>query len=315
MRTAVFGGSGRVGTALLPALAERGHEISALQHRAPVPVGNADIVSGDIADPDCVRGVIEDCDAVLHMIKLREGAAQVANVSVRGLLNVLDAVCESDSVRHVVVTSSDAAVGIWYHPYDKPVDHDTPPMSYPGYYSLSKVLEETIVREYGRHHDLPYTVVRLSYVQQEDSLLRHLVCGLDPSRPGKGPFSGCYGPEQKRRAAAGERFAVLPVTPEDTPLGRTVVQRQDVVDGLVSILGNGKVKGRTLHLSGPGFSYEDACAYAAERLSIDVERVPVPGVHSFDIDCSLTTELTGWEPRFDIRAMIDAAIEWSHSDI
>jgi UDP-glucose 4-epimerase len=308
MKTAVFGGSGKVGAVLLPALAERGHRISALQHTSPVPVDGSRIVRGDIADPGCVREVIEGCDVVLHMIKLSEGAEQVANISVLGLLNVLDAVCESDSVRHFLLTSSDAATGIWYHPYEKPIDHNTPPISYPGYYSLSKVLEEVIVREYNRHHDVPYTVVRLSYVQQGDSLLRLLVCGLDPSRPGKGPFSDRYSEEQKRRAAARERFAVVPLDSDGKPLARTVVQREDVVAGLLSIIGGEKVKGRTLHLSGPALSYAEACEYAARKLGIGTEEVTVPEAHSFDIDCSLTTELTGWKPRFDIRAMIDAAV-------
>ena len=34
--------------------------------------------------------------------------------------------------------------------------------------------------------------------------------------------------------------------------------------------------------------------------------------HSFAIDTSLTTELTGWKPKYDVCAMVDAALEWQN---
>ena len=59
-----------------------------------------------------------------------------------------------------------------------------------------------------------------------------------------------------------------------------------------------------------GFAYDEPCNYTAETLGIGIERVTVPDAYAFDIDYSLTTELTGWEPKFDICAMIDAAVKW-----
>jgi nucleoside-diphosphate-sugar epimerase len=91
------------------------------------------------------------------------------------------------------------------------------------------------------------------------------------------------------------------------------VQREDVVRGLISIIGNEKTEGKTLHLSGPAFSYEEPCTYIAEKLGIDIEKVTVPDAYPFEIDYSLTTELTGWEPEYDICAMIDKAISWRNT--
>ena len=183
-------------------------------------------------------------------------------------------------------------------------------MSYPGYYSLSKVLEEVIVREYNRNGTFPFTVVRLSAVLQEDSALGMLLCGWDPAHPETGPFSDRYSEAQRERAARGERFVVPPHDASGRPLGRTVVHRQDVVEGLVSILGNKRVEGKTLHLSGPSFLYSEPCEYLATKLALSTEHVSVPDAHSFAIDTSLTTKLTGWKPKYDVCAIVDAALEW-----
>ena len=117
MRIAVFGGSGKIGTALLPVLVENGHGVRAMQHRSSVSGAGIEAFPGDIADSNAVRGVIAGCDVVLQMTKLTAGADQVAHTSVLGTLNVVDAVRTSPSVQHYVLTSSDAATGIWFHPH------------------------------------------------------------------------------------------------------------------------------------------------------------------------------------------------------
>ncbi len=311
MNIAVFGGSGRVGQALVPALRERGHTIRALQHRSRVHV-DAEIVDGNITDPVAVGRTIENADVVLQMTMRGNTVEQAVETSVHGTINVLDAVARTGSVRQYILTSSDAATGIWHHPYDHPIDHRTPPASYPGYYSLGKVLEETIVREYCRNHDLPCTIARLSWVQQEDSILRNFVAGYDILKPTEGPFAADYLPRHTQMLQKGHPFIVLPCTHEGRAMRRTMVQREDVVDALLAMVGRPEAIGQTFHISGPAFDYDQPCRYLAETLPLPIERVPVRA-HSFEIDCSHTTQRLGWQPRFDVIAMLDAALAWQDS--
>lgn len=310
MKLAVFGGSGTIGQVLLPALLARGHTIRAMRHKAPLPADGIEVVEGSITDPAAVAETVGGAEVVLHMTKGGDGVEQVVETSVRGTVNVLDAVRRAGAVRQYVLTSSDAATGIWSHPHPEPIRHDTPPAGYGDYYSLGKVLEEAIVRDYHHNFGLCFTIARLSYVHQEDSVLRVFLAGAEPNRPGRGPFDSNYTARQKRRLAAGEQFVVLPCNPAGEPLARTLVQREDVVDALVAMIGNDAAANQTFHLSGPAFSYRQPCEYLADKLGLPVERVTLPDAHSFEIDYSLTTDLLGWSPQFDVIAMLDAALAW-----
>lgn len=308
MNIALFGGSGVVGRALIPAILERGHHIRALQHCASIDA-DVDIVDGSITDPAAVAKVIQGADVVVQMTMRGDSIEQAVQTSVHGTINILDAVRCTSSVRQYLLTSSDAACGIWSHPYTGPIDHTTPPISYPGYYSLGKVLEETIVREYHRNHNLPFTIARLSWVQQEDSILKQFIAGNEPTRPTAGMFSAHYSPQQKQMLQSGQRFIALPCDRQGKPYRRTLVQREDVIDGLARMIGEPRAVGETFHLSGPAFDYDRPCRHLADRLSLPIEPV-ILDAHSFEIDGSHTTELLGWAPKYDVIAMLDAALAW-----
>ena len=310
MKIAVFGGSGVVGRVLLPELVRRGHAIRAMEHRTPIDLDGAEVVPGSLTDAKSVADTIAGCDVVLQMTKVGESLEQVVSTSVHGTINVLDAIRSQPSVTQYLLTSSDAATGIWSHRHGGPVSHTTPPSSYPGYYSLSKVLEEVIVTEYHRNGPLPYTIARLSYVQQEDSLLRLFVAGDNAAQPTGGPCSDRYTSEQKTKLEAGERFVVLPCGADGQSLSRTVVQREDVVGALAAMVGRPAAIGQRFHVSGRAFNYQDACTHLAERLDVPVVRVVLPDAHSFEIDLTHEAELLDWAPKYDVIAMLDKALAW-----
>ena len=310
MKIAIFGGSGKVGEALLPALMDRGHRIRAMRHRTPLPVEGVEVVEGSIADPAAVAETIGDAEVVLHMTKDGDSIEQVVEISVRGTVNILDAIRRAPRVGQYLLTSSDAATGIWSHPHPQPVNHQSPPASYPGYYSLGKVLEEVVAAEYHRNGPLPYTIARLSYVHQEDSVLRVFVANCDAKRIGAGPFSREYSAQQKQRLEGGDQFIVLPCEATGKPLARTLVQREDVISALAAMVGADQALRQTFHVSGPGFSYEQPCKYLAEKLGLSIERVRLSDAYSFEIDVNHTTELLQWSCRYDVIAMLDAALAW-----
>jgi dTDP-L-rhamnose 4-epimerase len=63
----VTGGAGFVGARVVAAVAAAGHDVRVLDRRAPdTPVPAADVVDGDLRDPDAVAAAVEGVDAVCH---------------------------------------------------------------------------------------------------------------------------------------------------------------------------------------------------------------------------------------------------------
>jgi len=313
MKITVIGGSGAIGCVLVPELVQSGHDVCAMQHQTPLPYDGVRVVPGSITDPAAVAAAVEGADVVMQLTKGGGGIEQVVETSVRGTVNVLDAIRNAGTIGQYLLTSSDAATGIGAHPYPEPISHRTSPVSYGDYYSLGKVLEETIVTDYDRNHGVPYTIARLSWTQREDMILRHLIAGYDRERPTRGPFGAAYSADQVQRLESGERFVALPYGADGRPLGRTLVQRHDVIAALVAMVGAEKAIGETFHVSGRGFHYDRPAEYLAGKVGLPVEQVAVPEEYSYDIDFSHTTERLGWAPKYDVLAMIDAGLAWKET--
>jgi len=117
MMVFVTGGSGLIGSFLIPALLQQGHTVKAL-YRGQVPqVGSAAQVQwleGDILDPMVLRQALHDVDYVFHCAGLVSYAPQdedlLRQINIEGTANVVDACLEKGSVKLCHV-SSIAAVG------------------------------------------------------------------------------------------------------------------------------------------------------------------------------------------------------------
>lgn len=71
MKVLVLGGTGSIGSAIVPCLCARGHEVSALARSdasaAKVETMGARAVRGDIASPETWAPALDDTDAVIHV--------------------------------------------------------------------------------------------------------------------------------------------------------------------------------------------------------------------------------------------------------
>ncbi|SFG92786.1 NAD-dependent epimerase/dehydratase family protein [Pontibacter chinhatensis] len=113
----VTGGSGLIGSFLIPELLRRGYQVKAL-YRGSVPaVAGADQVQwveGDILDPALLRAELVDVRYVFHSAGLISYAPQdeelLKQVNIEGTANIVDACLEAGSIKLCHV-SSIAAIG------------------------------------------------------------------------------------------------------------------------------------------------------------------------------------------------------------
>ena len=310
-RVALFGASGKVGRRLLELLQARGDAVRVLVHRSPVSEEHVTSIQGDIARAEVCRDVVADSEVVIQLATAKEDPQTFFDVSIRGTFNVLEACRHAATVRQFVLLSGDAAQGIWFYPHPRPIDESTPLAAYPGYYAFSKVIEETMTRQYGIQYGLGWTILRSSWIFDRDDLLQHfsILNNVDPAEPGHG-FGDVPEEVVTFVRAAEERIPVL-LDGENRPLGRHIVHLDDVMQAFERAIGNEAALGRDYNIAGPEpFDYRSAADYLSQRLDIPTIDIPSPQYHSFSIDISRARRELGYEPQNDFRKMADRAIAW-----
>lgn len=306
---AVFGGSGKVGAQAIPRLQARGYHVRALVHHTPITTPQVECVHGGIADPEAVERTVAGAQVVLQLATTKEDPATFFDVSVRGTLNILEA-CREHSVEQLVLLGGDAAFGIWFYPQPIPIDENHPLAAYPGYYAFTKVMEEVMVQQYGIQYEVPWTILRSSWIFQGDDLLRHfsLLRNVDPAEPGHG-FGQMPEPILELVRAGREHIPIL-VNEAGVPYRRHIVHMQDVLQALDLAVGNPSALGQSFNIAAPApFEYHVAAQYLAQRLDLPTLEVPCPGYHSFEINITRARSVLGYAPRYDFLAIAEDALQ------
>lgn len=114
MKALVTGGGGFLGGGIVQALLARGDTVRSLA-RSDYPElrrQGAEVVRGDIAEPEAVEAAAQGCDVVFH-VAARVGAAgaydDFHSTNVQGTQNVIDA-CRKQGVERLVYTSTPSVV-------------------------------------------------------------------------------------------------------------------------------------------------------------------------------------------------------------
>lgn len=154
MRILVTGGTGFLGSHVVPELIRTGHEVRLLA-RSPESVAAASepfgielpaYALGDVTDPASVHQAMDGCDAVLHAAGLYSldvrAATQIREVNVQGAEAVLRAAAEQKLDPIVYVSS----LGVLYPPNGAVLDASSPVKRAPGVYYEAKVDAELIAR-------------------------------------------------------------------------------------------------------------------------------------------------------------------------
>ena len=166
MRTLVTGGAGFIGSHLVDALVDEGHDVVVvddLSNGLDANLNpNADVEIGSITDDDLIARAVHDVEVVFHLGAL--GAVprslhdplRTDEVNVRGTLTVLHAACEA-GVRRVVYASSSSVYGgatVLPTPESAPLRPRSP-------YAVSKLAAEWYCRVFAER--FPIETVALRY--------------------------------------------------------------------------------------------------------------------------------------------------------
>ena len=308
-RILVTGASGKIGRSLLPALVADGYAVRATRFQTPVELDGVEVAQGSMTDRDFLREAVRDVDAVCHLATCKEDRERFIDVSVRGTVDLLDA-CRDAGAPRFLLASGDAALGIFFYPQPIPLDENAPLKAYPGYYALSKVLEETMCNQYAIQYGLPVTILRCSWIQDEDDILAYMT--LQPPDFGGPAWRGIATTDEQRAYFDGGRDAVGCLRhPDGAPYVRHLVGVRDVVQAFRLALERPQAIGRTFNIAAPApFSYDVLSRYIGERLGAPVVDFELDGFHDFAINISKARSVLGYRPEFDTFAMVERAIEF-----
>jgi nucleoside-diphosphate-sugar epimerase len=290
-------------------LVQAGYQVRALCHRYGVGVSGVEEVRGDVADAGLIEELVSHSDAVIHLATCKEDREALIKVSIQGTFHLLDAAMRSKAPKRVILASGDAVNGIYFHPQPVPIREDMPLAAYPGYYPLSKVLEEAMFQQYFVQAGVPTVCLRISWIHAEDDILNHLTVAGE-----------CFGipvwkelmNDRQRAAYSGGRDAAVALRhPDGRPLRRHIVAVEDCIQSFLLALEREGIEGHTfmIAMTDP-FDYVEAAGYAAQQLGIDVVDLVDPVGQDFCIDTTKARYLLGYQPQYDIRRLIDRAVEF-----
>jgi UDP-glucose 4-epimerase len=163
VRALVTGGSGFIGSHVVDRLLAEGHRarVFDLLPWAYEPRDGCEVVTGDLLDPDVLRGAAAGCDVIVHLAAaadvglVAKDPAAAERLNARGTLNVLEAARENGA--RVVYAST-----IWVYSdiVETDVDEDSR-LALPSHlYTATKLAGEMYCRSYGELYGVPTTILR-----------------------------------------------------------------------------------------------------------------------------------------------------------
>lgn len=308
MRVLVTGADGFIGSHLTEALLAEGHSVRALAQYNSFnywgwledvdPYDRLEVVTGDVRDPNYCREICKDIDVVYHLAALIAipysyvAPDSYIDTNVRGTLNICQAARDS-GVKRILVTSTSEVYGTaLYVPIDE--KHPLQPQSP---YSASKIGADAIAMSFHNAFQLPVTIVR--------------------------PFN-TYGPRQSARAVIPTIIAQIASGIKEIKLGDLSPTRdfnyvEDTCRGFIELANCDTAIGETVNI-GSNFeiSIKDTLELIKNIMNSDVrfvtdeQRIRPENSEVFRLWCdnAKIRELTGFEPRFSIRAGLEKTVEW-----
>ena len=304
----VTGGAGFIGSNLCEAILGLGHRVRCLDDLSTGKQKNVDMfkdnpnyefVKGDIKDLDTCMKACEGVDYVLNQAAWGSVPRSIemplfycAN-NIMGTLNMMEA-ARQNGVKKFVYASSSSVYG------DEPVlpKKEGREGNLLSPYALTKRCDEEWGKQYTRHYGLPTVGLRYFNVFGRRQ---------DPN----GAYAAVI-PKFIKQLLAGER----PTINGDGQQSRDFTYIENVIEAnLKACLSSDKANGEAFNVAYGGREYlNDIYFGLTKALGVDIQPIYGPDrkgdIKHSNADISKARELLGYEPEWDFKRGISAAIEW-----
>ena len=169
MKVLVTGAAGFLGRGLVMPFEEHGHALR-LMDIVPFSSPRNEVVVGDVSDYEQVERAVQGVEGIVVAHMVPQGAPYrtpglAFDVNVKGTANLFHAAVKCGVGRVVVISSTDTVTGNPTRPEavlrrDWPLRADRTP----GYYCLSKMLQEVIAEHFARTMQMGVASLRLGYI-------------------------------------------------------------------------------------------------------------------------------------------------------
>ncbi len=304
----VTGADGFIGSHLVEMLVKKGTHVKALSQYNSFNywgwledidcLDRIEVLNGDIRDPHYCKEITKEVDVVFHLAALIAipysyvAPTSYVDTNVTGTLNICQAAKENGCQRVIHTSTSEVYGTALYVPIDE--KHPLQPQSP---YSASKIGADAMAMSFYNAFDLPVTIVR--------------------------PFN-TYGPRQSARAVIPTIIAQIANGVKEIKLGDVSPTRdfnyvEDTCRGFILLAECDQAIGKTVNI---GSNYEisvlDTLNLIKEimqsdvRFLLDEARIRPDKSEVFRLWCdnALIHELTGFEPKYDIKEGLRKTCEW-----
>lgn len=307
-RVLVTGADGFIGSHLTEMLAAEGFQVKALSQYNSFNywgwledlgcLNEIEVLNGDVRDPHYCKYITKDVDIIFHLAALIAipysyiAPDSYVETNIKGTLNICQAAMENGVKRLIHTSTSEVYGTAQYVPIDE--KHPLQPQSP---YSASKIGADAMAMGFFNSFNLPVTIAR--------------------------PFN-TYGPRQSARAVIPTIITQIANGQRRIKLGDVSPTRDfnyvlDTCRGFLELARCDASIGETVNI---GSNYEisigDTLSLIRELMGSDVEflvdeqRIRPEKSEVFRLWCDDTKlyEMTGFKPRFDIRAGLRATVDW-----
>ena len=306
----VTGADGFIGSHLTESLLEKGYEVKAfafynsfntwgwLDTLPKEKLEQIEVFTGDIRDPNGVRGAMKGVDGVFHLAALiaipfsYHSPDSYVDTNIKGTLNVLQAARDLGTERVLVTSTSEVYGTAQYVPIDEahPFQGQSP-------YSATKIGADRLAGSFYRSFQLPVSIVR--------------------------PFN-TYGPRQSARAVIPTIITQLLAGNETIKLGSLTPTRdfnyvKDTAAGFIAIAESDRTVGEEINIATQQeISIGDLAAEIIAQINpqaaivCDEQRLrpEKSEVNRLLGSNAKIRELTDWEPRYSFAQEIAETIRW-----
>jgi len=172
----VTGGTGFIGSSLVPALLDKGYHVTVVDHlstsryhnlKPSQLLDNFESIQIDLLDTDKLKRVVKECDLIYHLaasVEVRKGMFDMEvdflnnTVATR---NVLESMRSSDKCKKIIFTSSSVVYG---EPSTIPTPENYGPLKPISLYGASKLACEALISGYVGMFGLDAVVLRLANI-------------------------------------------------------------------------------------------------------------------------------------------------------